>query len=292
MRRMKRLQIMCRCLTSRTSHRVCPCASRRQSKRPVNIEPAVTGFCLSNRPYFGDLVAILVGGMLVSMQVRLRQQLHPSLRIQTHFITEPRKDLRPCARRIGWYVMCNQVVLIWTAEKSLRLDTQRFALPMKGFECCVVLPRIFLRRDHCREPSTNKHVYHAMLPAALFFNGAVTLSIPGSGSSSCRRLPTSMSAQNCGPQGRSALDSHSAYPRRRNQLQTMTDQCGVFADHNKASALFRKYKPTVLLSSWCSPSLQYLRSLLSLFPSLPPTSIHQPQPFSLPLPQTLQSSPI
>lgn len=58
---------------SRTSRRVCPCASRRQSKRAVNIEPAVTGFPLSNRPYFGDLVAILVVGMLVSLQVHLRQ---------------------------------------------------------------------------------------------------------------------------------------------------------------------------------------------------------------------------
>lgn len=165
MRRMKRLQIMCRCLTSRTSHRVCPCASRRQSKRAVNIEPAVTGFSLSIRPYFGDLVAILVGAMLVSMQVHLRQQLHPGLRIQTHFI--------PVQWRIGWYVMCNQVVLISTAEKSLRCDTQRFALPMEGFECCVVVPKILRRRGHCREPSTNKHVHHAMRPAALFFNGAV-----------------------------------------------------------------------------------------------------------------------
>jgi len=180
----------------------------------------VTGFSLSIRPYFGDLVAILVGGMLVSMQVHLRQQLHPGLRIQTHFITETRrhgKTLDPVQWRIGWYVMCNQVVLISTAEKSLRFDTQRFALPMEGFECCVVVPKVVRRRGHCHEPSTNKHVYHAMRPAALFFNGAVTLSIPGSGSSSCRRLPTSTSAQKCGPQGRSAPDFRSAFPRRTSQ---------------------------------------------------------------------------
>jgi hypothetical protein len=61
---------------------------------PWTLSPAVTGYLLSNRLYkVGDLVAILVGGMLASMQVQYScgNKLHPGLRIQTHFITETRK---------------------------------------------------------------------------------------------------------------------------------------------------------------------------------------------------------
>jgi hypothetical protein len=163
---------------------------------------------------------------------------------------------------------------------------------MEGFECCLVLPKILRRRCHCREPTTNKHVHHAMRPAALFFNGAVGNAL----NPRIRKLfmpPASNInvSTEVWPQGRSAPDSHSAYPRRHNHLQTMTDQCGVFADHNQASALFRS---TLQLFSFLLVfSIPAISSFSpSLLPSLPPTSSHQPQPFPFPLPKrsnTLQS---
>jgi hypothetical protein len=134
------------------------------------------------------------------MQVHLRQQLHPSLRTQTHFITETRKDLKPCARRIGWYVMSNQVVLISTAEKSLRLTHSVLPSPWKDLSVVLCYRRYF----------DDDVIAANRLPTSMFtmqcglrpFSSTarlVTLSIPGYGSSSCRRLPTSMSAQKCGP---------------------------------------------------------------------------------------------
>jgi hypothetical protein len=189
-------------------------------------------------------------------------------------------------------VMSNQVVLISTAEKSLRLTHSVLPSPWKDLSVVLCYRRYF----------DDDVIAANRLPTSMFtmqcglrpFSSTarlVTLSIPGYGSSSCRRLPTSMSAQKCGPQGRSAPDSHSAYPRRHNHLQTMTDQCGVFADHNQASALFRS---TLQLFSFLLVfSIPAISSFSpSLLPSLPPTSSHQPQPFPFPLPKrsnTLQS---
>lgn len=56
----------------------------------MHIEPAVTGSPLSNRLYFGDLVAILVVGMLVRLQIHLRQNFILDFESK-HFITETRK---------------------------------------------------------------------------------------------------------------------------------------------------------------------------------------------------------
>ena len=66
-------------------------------ERAVEIEPAVTGFLCPTRPYFGELVAILVIGMLVEYAGTLCQQLHPGLRVQTPFHHGESADIKHCA---------------------------------------------------------------------------------------------------------------------------------------------------------------------------------------------------
>jgi hypothetical protein len=175
--------------------------------------------------------------------------------------------------------MSKQTLLNSTAEKFSSFACSSF--PWRGFEGCVVI----LQRRRGRLPRTEyQHVHSACGPSSMAWQPPPG---PCPGSRSCRQLDTQTWEYQCWKymiaRQTGILASGEAYSQCRNLLQTDDTSTwrasGVFADHDQASASFRKHAPIPVLSSLIPSTPARSPNSLFLTRSIPPTSIRSLPPF-------------